>query len=87
MFKSYTMELGGRPLTLEFGKYAEQASGSTLVRYGDTVVLVNATVASTPRPGIDFFPLSVDLKKSCTPSAAFRAAGTAAKAVPRRRPS
>ena len=63
MFKSYTMELGGRPLTLEFGKYAEQASGSTLVRYGDTVVLVNATVASTPRPGIDFFPLSVDFEE------------------------
>ena len=54
MFKSYTMELGGRPLTLEFGKYAEQASGSTFVRYGDTCVLVNATVADTPRPGIDF---------------------------------
>ncbi len=63
MFKSYTMDLGGRPLTLEFGKYAEQASGSTLVRYGDTVVLVNATVASTPRPGIDFFPLSVDFEE------------------------
>ena len=43
MFKSYTMELGGRPLTLEFGKYAEQASGShAFVRYGDTCVLVNA---------------------------------------------
>ena len=63
MFKSYTMELGGRPLTLEFGKYAEQASGSTFVRYGDTCVLVNATVAETPRPGIDFFPLSVDFEE------------------------
>ncbi len=63
MFKSYTMELGGRPLTLEFGKYAEQASGSTFVRYGDTCVLVNATVADTPRPGIDFFPLSVDFEE------------------------
>ncbi|MDD6882497.1 MAG: polyribonucleotide nucleotidyltransferase [Eubacteriales bacterium] len=63
MFKSYTMELGGRPLTLEFGKYAEQASGSTFVRYGDTCVLVNCTVADTPRPGIDFFPLSVDYEE------------------------
>ena len=63
MFKSYSMELGGRTLTLEFGKYAEQASGSTLVRYGDTVVLVNATVADTPRPGIDFFPLGVDYEE------------------------
>ena len=84
MFKSYTMELGGRPLTLEFGKYAEQASGSTFVRYGDTCVLVNATVAETPRPGIDFFPLSV--KKSCIPWATFPAPGTAARAVPPRRP-
>ena len=63
MFKSYSMELGGRTLTLEFGKYAEQAAGSTFVRYGDTAVLVNATVSETPRPGIDFFPLSVDYEE------------------------
>jgi len=63
MFKSYSMELGGRTLTLEFGKYAEQASGACFVRYGDTCILVTATVASTPRPGIDFFPLSVDFEE------------------------
>ena len=63
MYKEYSIELGGRTLTLEFGKYAEQASGSTFVRYGDTAVLVNATVAETPRPGIDFFPLSVDYEE------------------------
>ena len=63
MFKSYSMELGGRTLTLEFGKYAEQASGATFVRYGDTCILVTATVADTPRPGIDFFPLSVDFEE------------------------
>ena len=63
MFKSYEMELGGRKLTLEFGKYCEQAIGSCFVRYGDTAVLVNATVAATPRPGIDFFPLSVDFEE------------------------
>ncbi len=63
MFKSYSMELGGRTLTLEFGKYAEQASGSCFVRYGDTCVLTTATVAKTPRPGIDFFPLSVDFEE------------------------
>ena len=62
-FKSYTMDLGGRNLTLEFGKYAEQASGACFVRYGDTCVLVTATVAETPRPGIDFFPLSVDFEE------------------------
>jgi len=63
MFKSYSMELGGRTLTLEFGKYAEQAAGSTLVRYGDTVVLVNATVSDSIRPGMDFFPLNVDFEE------------------------
>ncbi len=63
MFKSYSMELGGRTLTLEFGKYAEQATGATFVRYGDTAVLVTATVSDTPRPGIDFFPLSVDFEE------------------------
>ncbi len=63
MFKSYSMELGGRTLTLEFGKYAEQAAGSTFVRYGDTAVLVNATVSETIRPGIDFFPLNVDYEE------------------------
>ena len=62
-FKTYSMDLGGRELRLEFGKYAEQASGATFVRYGDTCVLVTATVAETPRPGIDFFPLSVDYEE------------------------
>ncbi len=63
MFKSYEMDLGGKKLRLEFGKYAEQASGSCFVCYGDTRVLVNATVAENPRPGIDFFPLSVDYEE------------------------
>jgi len=63
MFKSYNCELGGRTLTLEFGKYAEQASGAVFVRYGETCILVTATVAETPRPGIDFFPLSVDFEE------------------------
>ena len=63
MYREFSIELGGRKLTLEFGKYAEQASGSTFVRYGDTCVLVNATVAAAPRPGIDFFPLSVDYEE------------------------
>ena len=85
MFKSYSMELGGRTLTLEFGKYAEQASGATFVRYGDTCILVTATVAETPRPGIDFFPLSVDFERSSIPWATFPAPGIAARAVPRRR--
>ncbi len=62
-FKSYTMELAGRPLTIEFGKYAEQANGSAFVRYGDTVVMVNVTCSKAPRDGVDFFPLSVDFEE------------------------
>ncbi|MFP6563851.1 MAG: polyribonucleotide nucleotidyltransferase [Myxococcota bacterium] len=60
-FKSETVsfELGGRTMTLETGKIAKQAAGSVQVTYGDTVVLVTA-VHSKPRPGIDFFPLTVD---------------------------
>ncbi|MBQ8535803.1 MAG: polyribonucleotide nucleotidyltransferase, partial [Clostridia bacterium] len=62
-FKSYSMELAGRTLTLEFGKYAEQAAGSCLVRFGDTCVIVNATMSEKPRDGVDFFPLSVDFEE------------------------
>ena len=57
--KKYSMDLAGRELTLEFGKYCEQAAGSVWVHLGDTVVMVNATMAPTPRPGVDFFPLAV----------------------------
>ncbi|HHX21124.1 MAG TPA: polyribonucleotide nucleotidyltransferase, partial [Clostridiales bacterium] len=62
-YKTYTMDFAGRPLTVEFGKYAQQSAGSALVRYGDTVVLVNATVSDTVREGVDFFPLSVDFEE------------------------
>ncbi len=61
--KIYRTDLAGRELSLEFGRYAEQAAGSVLVRYGDTAVLVCATVAETPRPGIDFFPLGCDFEE------------------------
>ncbi len=60
---TYSMELGGRTLTVETGKLAKQASGSVLVRYGDTVVLVAATCSAAPRQGIDFFPLTVDFEE------------------------
>ena len=62
-YKSYTMDLAGKPLILEFGKYAQQAAGSAFVRYGDTVVIVNATMSETAREGVDFFPLSVDFEE------------------------
>jgi polyribonucleotide nucleotidyltransferase len=57
------MMLGGRPLILETGKLARQASGAVLVKYGDTVVLSTATGSSEPREGIDFFPLTCDYEE------------------------
>ncbi len=62
-YKEYSMEFAGRTLTLEFGKYAQQAGGSVLVRYGDTALLVNATASDKPREGVDFFPLTVDFEE------------------------
>ena len=61
--KKYTMDFAGRPLTLEFGRYCEQANGSVWVHLGDTVVMVNATMAPAPREGVDFFPLAVDVEE------------------------
>lgn len=63
MFKSYSMELAGRTLTIETGKMAGLANGSCLVRYGDTCVLVCATASKEPREDVDFFPLSVDYEE------------------------
>lgn len=63
MFKTFSMELAGRTLTIETGKMAKQASGAVLVRYGDTAVLVASTGSKTPREGTDFFPLTVDYEE------------------------
>ncbi len=63
MFKTYSTELAGRKLIIETGKIAELANGSVMVRYGDTVVMVNVTASKEPREGIDFFPLSVDYEE------------------------
>ncbi len=62
-YKSYSMDLAGKTLTLEFGKYCGQANGSVWVHLGDTVVMVNATMSPTPREGVDFFPLAVDVEE------------------------
>ncbi len=62
-YRKYEMELAGRPLTLEVGKYAELANAAVMVGYGDTRVLVCATASAKPRDGIDFFPLSVDFEE------------------------
>ena len=63
MFKVYETELAGRKLSIETGKIAELANGSVMVRYGETVVMVNVTAAKEPKEGIDFFPLSVDYEE------------------------
>jgi len=62
-YKVFSTELAGRPLSIEFGKYAQQANGSAFVRYGDTVVMVNVTMSEKAREGVDFFPLSVDFEE------------------------
>ena len=63
MFKKYEMEFAGRKLSIETGKFAKQANGSVVVRYGDTTVMTNVTASKEPRDGIDFFPLSVDYEE------------------------
>ncbi len=64
MVTEFRMELGGRPLVLEFGGLAKQANGSVLVRYGDTAVLVAATMSKEPREGIDFFSVVSRLRRA-----------------------
>ena len=63
MFKSYETELAGRKLVIETGKLCGLANGSVVVKYGDTVVMVNVTASKEPKEGIDFFPLSVDFEE------------------------
>ncbi len=63
MFKQYETELAGRKLIIETGKFAKQANGSVVVRYGDTTVMTNVTASKEPRDGVDFFPLSVDYEE------------------------
>lgn len=59
----FEIEIGGRKVTFETGNYCEQSSGSCLVRCGETAVMVNVNMSPAPRPGIDFFPLSVDFEE------------------------
>ena len=63
MIKSYETELAGRKLIIETGRIAELANGSVMVKYGETVVMVNVTAAKEPKEGVDFFPLSVDYEE------------------------
>ena len=63
MYKSFSMELAGRTLTVDVGRVAAQANGAAFMHYGDTVVLSTATASDKPRDGIDFFPLSVEYEE------------------------
>ncbi|SHJ44592.1 polyribonucleotide nucleotidyltransferase [Tepidibacter formicigenes] len=63
MYKNFEMDLAGRKLSVEIGKVCEMSNGSCMIKYGDSVVLVNACASSEPREGIDFFPLSVDYEE------------------------
>ena len=63
MYKSFSMELAGRTLTVDVGRVAAQANGAAFMHYGDTTVLSTATASDKPREGIDFFPLSVEYEE------------------------
>ena len=63
MYKSFSMELAGRTLTVDIGRVAKEANGAAFMHYGDTTVLSTATASSKPREGIDFFPLSVEFEE------------------------
>ena len=63
MFKSYSLDLAGKTLTVEIGRVCAQANGAAILRYGETTVLSTATASDKPRDGIDFFPLSVEYEE------------------------
>ncbi len=58
----FQTEIGGKKVIVETGKFCEQSNGSCVVRCGETAIMVNVTMSKEPRPGIDFFPLSVDFE-------------------------
>lgn len=63
MYKTYSMEIGGKTLRVDIGRVAAQANGAALIQYGETTVLCTATASEKPRDGIDFFPLSVEFEE------------------------
>ena len=65
------VEIGGRIFSLETGKYAKQANGSVMVRYGDTMVLVTAVAASVAKEGLDYFPLQVEYREKTSAAGKF----------------
>src|SRR5438093_11461628 len=79
--------INGKPLVFETGKLAEQAGGAVTVRYGDTIVFAAATVSPTIRPGIDFFPLTVDFEERLYAAGKIPGSSRAARAGRPRRAS
>ena len=63
MYKTFSMELAGRTLSVDVGRVAAQANGAAFMHYGETTVLSTATASEKPREGIDFFPLSVEFEE------------------------
>jgi len=80
-------QINAKPFVFETGKLAEQAGGAVTVRYGDTVVFAAATVSPTVRPGIDFFPLTVDFEERLYAAGKIPAPFRGARAAPPRRGS
>lgn len=62
-YREFKTTVGGREVTVEAGKYAEQTNGSCVIRCGETVVMVNVVMAEKPRDGMDYFPLGVDFEE------------------------
>ena len=77
--KFFTTQIGGREVSIETGAYCGLSNGSCIVRCGDTAVMVNATMAKTPRDGIDFFPLGVDYEEKMYAVGRFRGDSRSAK--------
>ena len=63
MYKTYSLELAGRTLTVDVGRVCAQANGAAILKYGETTVLSTATASDKPRDGVDFFPLSVEYEE------------------------
>lgn len=79
MYKSYSMELAGRTLTVDIGRVCAQANGAALLKYGETTVLSTATASDKPRDGVDFFPLSVEFEEKMYSVGKFQADLTSVK--------
>ena len=62
-YKEFKFQVGGREITVETGKYAEQTNGACVVRCGETAVMVTVCMSASPRDGMDFFPLQVDYEE------------------------